>query len=171
MRWKRVVSLISIAVGCLLLLSGVGYALFRQAVEDPAPAPLPEQVAGLPLVRRTVGWQAADEISRLHRKKFPLSSAVVGVYGINQGVTLWVSGVPLELFASQMLSSMKNAIAEGNSPFTPVGEERIGERHIYALDGMGQKHFYFRSGNLLIWLAADPALAEEALKEVLDFYP
>lgn len=171
MRRKQILSLISIVAGSLLLLSGVGNALFRQAVADPSPAPLPEQVAGLSAVRRTTGWQAAGEISRLHRKQFPLSSAAVGVYGSDRQVTLWVSGAPLELFAALMLSSMQEAIGRGNSPFTPVGEERIGERVIYALDGLGQKHFYFQSGKLLVWLAADPSLAEEALMEVLDYYP
>lgn len=171
MRRKQILPLVYIIVGALFLLSGVGYTLFWRTVENPSPAPLPEQVVGLPAARRTTGWQAVGEISRLHRKEFPLSSAAVGVYGSDQKVTLWVSGAPLELFAARMLSSMQDAIARGNSPFTPVGEERIGDRVIYVLNGMRQKHFYFQSGNLLIWLAADPSVAEKALKEILDFYP
>lgn len=171
MRLKQILPLIYIVAGSLLLLSGVGYALFSQAVRDPSPAPLPEQLAGLPMVRRTTGWQAANEISRLHRKEFLLTSAAVGVYGSEEQATLWVSGAPLELLSARLLSSMKEAIARGNSPFTPIGERLYGERVVYALEGMGKKHFYFQSGNLLIWLAADPSLAEEALKEGLEFYP
>ena len=41
----------------------------------------------------------------------------------------------------------------------------------YALDGMGQKHFYFQSKNLIIWLAAEPSIADEALKQILEDYP
>jgi hypothetical protein len=66
---------------------------------------------------------------------------------------------------------MKDKIAEGNSPFTPTGERPDGSRVIYELGGMGQKHFYFQSGDLLIWLAADVDLAEQALGQVLVFYP
>lgn len=171
MRMKQPFSLILIAVGAVLLLSGVGYTLLDQAVRDPAPAPLPDQLAGLPVVRKTTGWQAVDEIARLHRKEFPLSSAAVGVYGLDQGITLWVSGAPLELMAGAMLSAMRESIAKGNSPFTPTRERRDGGRTIYELDGMEQKHFYFLSGNLLIWLAADPALAESAISQILEFYP
>jgi hypothetical protein len=36
---------------------------------------------------------------------------------------------------------------------------------------MGQKHFYFQSGDLLIWLAADQEIAEQAISQVLEFYP
>ncbi len=36
---------------------------------------------------------------------------------------------------------------------------------------MGQRHFYFQSAAQVIWLAADPEMAEQALKEALAFYP
>jgi hypothetical protein len=70
-----------------------------------------------------------------------------------------------------MLIAMKDKIAEGNSPFTPAGERPDGGRVIYELEGMGQKHFYFQSGDLLIWLAADQEIAEQAISQVLEFYP
>lgn len=171
MRPKQIFSLVFITIGCLLLLSGVGYALFSGALNSPSAAPLPEQLAALPLVYETSGRQAVEEIARLHRQDFPLTSAAIGVYGLEPQATLWVSGSPLEFVAARMLSSMQKAIARGDSPFTPTGERRDGRRTIYELDGMGQKHFYFRSGNLLIWLTADPPLAETALRQVLAFYP
>jgi hypothetical protein len=36
---------------------------------------------------------------------------------------------------------------------------------------MGQRHFYFQSGSLVVWLAADDTLAEPALEQVAAFYP
>jgi len=56
-------------------------------------------------------------------------------------------------------------------PFTPAGERQIDGRTIYLLEGMGQQHFYFQSGNLVVWMAVDPPLADQALTEILAFYP
>jgi hypothetical protein len=36
---------------------------------------------------------------------------------------------------------------------------------------MGQRHIYFRSDQLIIWLAVDVRLAEDALRQVLILYP
>jgi hypothetical protein len=36
---------------------------------------------------------------------------------------------------------------------------------------MGQKHYYFRSKNMVIWLAVDPSIAAEALEQILEVYP
>ncbi len=171
MRARRVTSLIFIVVGALLLLSGAGYALVSQVVNHPSAAPLPEQLAGLPLVHKAIGQQAVDEIARLHGRGFPLSSAAVGVYGLDGEATLWVSGAPLKPMATRMLLAMRDRIAQGNSPFTPVGEHQDGPRTIYELDGMGQKHYYFQSENLVVWLAVDPPLAEAAMKHLLEVYP
>lgn len=41
---------------------------------------------------------------------------------------------------------------------------------MYALEGMGQKHYYFQAENLVIWLAVDPAFGDEALQQILEVY-
>lgn len=168
---KRLPALVLIFIGLVLATLGVGYALVSQAVENPGPVPLPGEIAGLPLGMRSTGRQATGELSRLHGKGFPLSSGAVGVYGEQHEVKLWVAGAPIQPLASRMLSAMREKIAEANSPFTPAGERRDGGRVIYELNGMGQKHFYFQSGDLLIWLATDAELAEKALALTLEFYP
>jgi hypothetical protein len=38
---------------------------------------------------------------------------------------------------------------------------------VVSLDGMGQKHYYFRVGRDLYWLAVIPGSAEAALGELL----
>ena len=65
---------------------------------------------------------------------------------------------------------MRQKIAEGNSPFTPVDEFDSRHRKIYVLEGMGQRHYYFQSQNLVIWLAANPAFADKALQQILEVY-
>jgi len=168
---KRFTALSLILLGIVLASSGVGYALISQAVDNPGTAPLPGQIAGLALAGRSTGWRAVDELTRLHGKGFPLSSGAAGMYGDQHQVKLWVAGAPIRPLASRMLIAMKDKIAEGNSPFTPTGERPDGGRVIYELGGMGQKHFYFQSGDLLIWLAADQEIAEQAVSQVLEFYP
>jgi hypothetical protein len=140
-------------------------------LNQPGPAPLPDQFAGLPLVQQMRGIQAVYEINHLHGKTFPLTSAAVGIYGTGKRATLWVSGVPASFIASQILSAMRDQIAAGRSPFAPAGERMNGKRIVYELNGMGQKHFYFQSKNLVIWLASDESIAEQALEQALAFYP
>ena len=75
----------------------------------------------------------------------------------------------------KLLIEMRDKIAEGaangRAPFQPSGVEILSNHEVYALDGMGQKHFYFRSGKYLIWLAANAEVADQALQQALNFYP
>jgi hypothetical protein len=116
------------------------------------------------------GPQAEADFSNLHGKQFPLTSGAVGIYG-NRQATLWVAGAPLNLMAARMVIAMRDKIAEGNSPFTPNGEYQDNQRTIYILEGLGQKHFYFQSQNLVIWLAADADIADAALQKLEETYP
>jgi hypothetical protein len=95
----------------------------------------------------------------------------VGVYGEGRQATLWISGVPGRWMGKRILIQMRDKIAEGNSPFTPLGERNAGGRLVYELDGLGQKHYYFQSVDLIIWLAANEEDADMALAESLEFYP
>jgi len=167
---RRLGPILLIALGALLAAGAGGWLTFSQLLANPGPVTVPDSVAGVPLARNTVGVEAVAEVTRLHGKEFPLISGAMAIYG--QGaVTLWVSGVPADLMAAEMVRSMTDKIAEGRSPFTPLDGRQINGRAIYELAGMGQRHFYFQSGSLVIWLTADEAIAEKALEEVAAFYP
>ncbi|MBE3068022.1 MAG: hypothetical protein IMZ73_11465 [Chloroflexi bacterium] len=116
------------------------------------------------------GPQAVADFSNLHGEQFSLTSGAVGFYGNNRA-TIWVAGAPLNLMAARLVTAMRDKIAEGNSPFTTSGEYQDNKRTIYALEGMGQKHFYFQSHNLVIWLAADADIADAALQQLKEIYP
>lgn len=168
---KRGGPLIMMALGALLIAASVVYWRTQQALAEPTAAQLPASLAGAPLVRASYGPQAVAEVTRLHGKTLPLSSGAMGMYGEDARVTLWVSGAPLAAMAARMVREMAAAIAEGASPFTPLGVRAADGREVYALTGMGQRHFYFQSGALVVWLAAEEGLAEAALAETLEFYP
>lgn len=167
---RRIVSVAVMGMGVLLLLAAGGWLYFSNQVSQPGPAPLPNEVAGLSLSMKMTGAQATEEFATLHNNHFPLTSGAVGTYG-NQQIGLWVGGAPFNLLATRLVIAMHDKIAEGNSPFTPVREFEDRGRVVYGLEGMGQKHYYFQSQNLVIWLASDPAFADKALPQILEAYP
>ena len=82
-----------------------------------------------------------------------------------------MAGTPLKFLAGRLLVAMRDKIAEVNFPISTLAEREINRRKVYELHGMGQLHYYFRSDDLIVWLAADETHAEEALRQVLEFYP
>lgn len=168
---RRITAILLIVAGLFLIIGATGYVIYSQALSRPGAAPLPDLLGGLSLLYHANGEQAVYEIERLHGKEFPLTSAAVGIYGTEERINIWVSGVPIGFMAKRILIAMRDRIAEGRSPFTPIRERDDGKRTIYELDGMGQKHFYFQSNNLVIWLSADNGIAERVLGQILDFYP
>ena len=153
------------------MIAALGFIWSQKLSTDPAEVPLPRRAAGLALSRETYGAAAIQEINQLHNLAFPLVTGAVGEFGAGPSVVLWVSGAEDENAAAQLLADMREKIDLGRSPFKSLGENLDGARVVYLLEGLGQRHYYFQSGNLLVWLAADRGLAEEALAEALDFYP
>ena len=131
---------------------------------------MPESIAGLQMTNITTGDQAVAEFENLHGRQFPVTSGSIGIYGNNE-ITLWAAGVSSEAIAIGMTNAMQEKIEKGNSPFTPLEQFDQGNRTIYVLEGMGQKHYYFQSKNLVIWLAVSPALADQAIQQTLEVYP
>ncbi len=167
---KRIVSIVLTGLGVLLFVAAGVWIYFNNLITHPADISLPDQIAGLPLSMKMTGAQAIEEFDMLHKKHFPLTSGAVGIYG-DQEAALWVGGAPFNFMAADMVTGMRDKISEGGSPFMPIDEIENSGRTIYALEGMGQKHFYFQSENLIIWLAAEPSIADEALEQILEAYP
>jgi hypothetical protein len=169
---KRYGPLIIFVAGASLIVAGLAYSRFTQAIANPGIAPVPESIVGLPRIRVNYGSVAIAEVTQMHGQEFPLSSGAAATYGQpGSSVTLWVTGTPARLLSIRMVAQMEDAIASAESPFTPLGVRQIDGRAVYELTGMGQRHIYFRSADLVVWLAADEVIAEAALAETLGFYP
>ena len=166
---KRIFAIGLIGVGFLLTTGAAAWAYVNSRVNQSTDVYLPDSIAGLPITNYTTGAEAIDEFADLHGKQFPVTFGAVGVYG-NREITLWVAGTASDSIAQELTDAMQKRIAEGNSPFTPVKEINQRNRKVYALEGMGQKHYYFQSQNMVIWLAADSAIADEALQQILEVY-
>jgi hypothetical protein len=168
---KRIFPLGLMVIGVALLSAGVAYAWVNQRITNPSPAPLPANVVNLDLVNHSSGQRASSEVSRLHDQDFPFTSASVGRYGPDHSITVWVTGVPFRMMAGRMVVAMRDKIDEVETPFTPINQRQDGRRTVYELVGLGQRHFYFQSANLIVWLGVDEHLADQALTELLEFYP
>jgi hypothetical protein len=164
---RRILPILLIGAG-ILLIAGLMY--FNSLVGQPVAIPLPDQIAGRRMTNYTTGAQAVVEFENLHGKQFPVTSGAIGIYG-DREITLWAASAPSEAIALEMTNAMQEKIAKGTSPFTPLEQFNQGDRTIYILEGMGQKHYYFQSKNLVIWLAVSPTLADQAIQQTLEVYP
>ena len=161
-------ALLLICFGVFVILVAMAYGVYQQRISQIGPAPLPGEIAGLPLRGRVVGVPTLDELSWMHGQEFQLNQGAVGSYG---EITLYVAGTPLSFMAGRMIRDMRDRIASADTPFTLLAERDYGRRTVYELAGMGQKHYYFRSGNLVVWLAVNENADELALQHALEFYP
>ncbi|TES92290.1 MAG: hypothetical protein E3J88_01290 [Anaerolineales bacterium] len=168
---RRVISIGLIVLGLALVFVSVLITANNREEQDFPAIRLPEQLAGIFRYSMVTGPQALDEISFMHGKEFELISGARGTYGQRGEITVWVSSASSENAANELVEEMTEKIAEGNSPFIPTGEDLLGGRIIHRLEGLGQVHFYFQSGNLVIWFGVDSELADQALVQVLDYYP
>lgn len=166
-RWVAVA--LMMCGGIVLILVG-GYLLYDRVIKPRHLIPLPEKIANVSLVQRLDGQPAFDEISRLHGKQFPLNYGAVGNYSDHMRATIWVVGAQNSDIAEQMIQDMRDQIESNLSPFQFIGQFIDGDRVVFELVGMGQKHFYFQADELVVWLAADDEIAELALAEVLAYY-
>jgi len=154
--------------GIVLLVGTVSWFAILTPLRDPAPLPIPAQLAGLPLTRHAFGRQAADEIARLHDSRFPLTGATVAEYGDGAAI-VWASQTWGRWGARYMTRSMTRAIERETTPFTPTGQHVVDGHTVYTLRGMGMSHFYFQASDQVFWLAASPDRADAALRDLLAY--
>ncbi|MES0360178.1 MAG: hypothetical protein ABUK20_04620 [Anaerolineales bacterium] len=167
---KKWMALALIGVGIFLVLIGLGYTFYIQK-ENSSSSLLPKEMVGFPLGSEVTGSSAFAELSWMHGQEFQLKQAAVGTYGNANQVIIYVAGMDTISLADRLITAMRDKIAAVDSPFEPIAEREIDQRMVYELDGMGQRHFYFKSDQLIIWLAVDEGFAEDALRQVLRFYP
>ena len=132
-------------------------------------AVVPEALAGIPMAQYLEGDAARVQTEQLHGKALGagLDEAYLAAYGEGQA-TLWVTRSLEETDAIDLFDRMQTKIAESDTPFTNPQTVTVSAVPVEALDGMGQKHYYFRVGRDLYWLAIDPEPAQAGLQELVD---
>ena len=170
MQNRRFLSYILFVTGVALLFgAGLYYFHTREPVTSGQAKNVPEILANLPMVRIVTGQEAINLIHQLHGNDFSLKDGTVATYG-NQNATLWVSDAGSVSAASKLTELMSDRISAGNSPFSVLGDFELDGQTVHALDGMGQAHYYWQAGNMVIWLAVDVPVAQQAVIECVEFY-
>jgi hypothetical protein len=170
---KKKLPLIILGLGVLLMLAAGLLAWYTGARQGPAAVAgkdIPATLAKLPLGETRTGVAALDGIQQLHSTQIPLVSGVIADYG-SKSATLWIAETASDAEALKLVESMDAAIAGGGSPFTPKGVFQFRNRDIYMLETATTSEFFMQSGKKVLWVSISPDQAEQAMKEMLDFYP
>ncbi len=170
MNGKRRWAILVVLLGVGIVAWSSGRLVLDHLMQNPGAVPLPNEIAGLPLDNAYYAMRAVEDFSSLHGQNFALVGGAVGQYLDHSEVVIWVGEAPLAIMAFEMTLRMERVIGKGHSPFLPLGNYNQGNIRVYELEGLGQRHFYFRVGRLVIWLAADALVAEQALADTLFFY-
>jgi hypothetical protein len=167
---NRFLSYLLIIIGITVLTGTILYYFnIDQSWKGALVNNIPPMLAGVQLSQVITGEEAIDSIQKLHGKEFPLEDGAVAIYG-SRNVILWISDAGDNSDAKELTELMKIRISEGRSPFKEQGKFVQNGITIYELEGLGQQHFYWQSGRLVLWLAADDEFAETALMETIDIY-
>lgn len=132
---------------------------------------LPQSIGSLSLEQLQSGEEARQEIDRLHGKQITFRRGYIGTYG-NGKAKLWVSEYDSEGEAAKGIGKMAQRMQtrkEGN--FWHFREISIQGVAVYFVVGMGQAHYFFQKGRKVIWLAVDPSLAREEIRDAIGKIP
>jgi hypothetical protein len=114
------------------------------------------------------GEEARREIDRLHGKKISFLRGYIGTYVAENGRgQLWVSEHSSEKEATEAIEKMAHGMQQGKQQFWHFRKIVIEQRPVYLAIGMGQAHYFFQNGAKVIWLAVDPSLAKEAIRDAV----
>ena len=68
---------------------------------------------------------------------------------------------------SQMVDGIRKGASNAEGQFTYLRALEQDGLAFYSALGPGQVHYFYRSGAMIVWLAADPTVAREALADTV----
>jgi hypothetical protein len=125
---------------------------------------IPAQLGSLTLTKTTQGPDALAELAQMHGGGFDLIGGYRADYaGEGSQATLWVGQAKDAAAAQAMVDAMAQKIGGGNQTFSDLQTLNIGGRKLYTVQGQDQQHFFYAVNHKIVWLAADPDQATDAL--------
>lgn len=155
-----------------VLASLAGASFFYAAYALGTPLEPAEALGSLRLMHALRGNEALQAINRLHGKELASAEGYVAHYEKNGLVAmLYVSRPARSSMSAAQIEKMAAGIRTGKTPFSHLkARERKGTT-VYSAIGQGQIHYFYRRGADVIWIAADPPVAKEALEQFLQRDP
>ena len=131
---------------------------------------LPQKLGELNLSKVIQNKKATVIINKMHGKKLDDCKNYIAVYGNNHSKNiLYVSVYENTERAETNIKNMAIKMANGTSVFFPLTHTKIGDNVYFETEGMGLKHYFYRTGNILIWWQVESDKAEATLNDLLTF--
>ena len=131
---------------------------------------LPQQLGDLSLAEVIQNKKATVIINKMHGKKLNDSENFIAHYGNNKSKNiLYVSVYENVDEAETTIKKMAAKMGNGSSVFAPLTHSKMGDSVHFETDGMGLKHYFYRTDNILIWWQVELDKAEITLNDLLKF--
>jgi len=131
---------------------------------------LPQKLGGLNLAKVIQNKKATVIINKMHGKKLDNSKNYIAIYGNNRSKNiLYVSVYENAEKAKMNIKNMAMKMANGSSVFSSLTHTKIGDKFYFETEGMGLKHYFYRTDNILIWWQVESDKAEATLNDLLTF--
>ncbi|MBW2492626.1 MAG: hypothetical protein JRE65_15900, partial [Deltaproteobacteria bacterium] len=130
----------------------VGLLTFISCSIDDSSKYLPQKLGDLHLAKIIQNKKATVIINKMHGKKLDDCKNYIAVYGDNRSKNiLYASVYENAEKAETNLKNMAIKMANGSSVFSPLTHTKIGDKVYFETKGMGLKHYFYRTDNILIW--------------------
>ena len=131
---------------------------------------LPQKLGELNLAKVIQNKKAAVIINKMHGKKLDDCKNYIAVYGDNRSKNiLYASVYENAEKAETNLKNMAIKMANGSSVFSPLTHTKIGDKGYFETKGMGLKHYFYRTDNILIWWQVELDKAEATWNDLFKF--
>ena len=131
---------------------------------------LPKKLGDLSLFKVIQNEEATSIIDKMHGKKLDDCKNYIAHYGNNQSKNiLYVSVYENAEKAKTNLKIMAMKMANGSSVFSPLTHTKMRDNVYFETQGMGLKHYFYRTDNILIWWQVEPDKAETTYNDLLKF--
>lgn len=114
--------------------------------------------------------EATAIINKMHGKALDDCKNSIAYYGSNDSKNiLYVSVYESAENAKANIMNMAMKMANGSSVFSPLTYGKMGHDVHFKTEGMGLKHYFYRTDNILIWWQVEPDKADITYNDLLKY--
>lgn len=131
---------------------------------------LPKKLGDLSLAKVIQNKKATVIINKMHGKKLDDCKNYIAIYGNDHSKNiLYVSVYENAEKAETNIKNMSMKIANGSSVFSQLTHTKMGDNVYFETEGMGFKHYFYRTDNILIWWQVEPDKAVVTNNDLLKY--